>query len=234
MIEKKDRKWVALGMFFFMLLGIFARAAEDRRPDSIEQVSSVVTSELAKLYPGARVELTGSIRWIRGNLPSQAKRVRILFETGKGEVQFIANEESEGVVSFAAWMIAWVAVRRVHPGEHLSRDSFVLQEVNVSSGMAHEYRGVILSKDSDLSHLEARQTILEGQFALTTGVQKIPDVRRGEALRIKVISGDLILSTQGIAEEPAYLDQQVRVMTTKTKRDLVGKLCPNGEVEVKL
>ena len=128
----------------------------------------------------------------------------------------------------------WIALKRVYPNEKLNKKDFRLQEINVSSGLAHEYRGNFLSKDADLNQLEARQSILEGGFVLSSGVQKTPDIRRGEAVQIRMISGGVVISLSGTAEEPAYLDQPVRVMTQQTKKSLLGKLGENHRVEVQL
>jgi flagella basal body P-ring formation protein FlgA len=109
-----------------------------------------------------------------------------------------------------------------------------LQEVNVASGLAHEYRGILLSSAEDLSRLEARQTLLEGGVVTATAVRRIPDLRRGDAVRIEVISGDVHLSAPALALEPGVINQKIKVQTLKTKRELVGLLRSGGTVEVRL
>lgn len=141
---------------------------------------------------------------------------------------------SEGWISFASWTVAKVSTRRVRPGEPINSNYFISQKINLATGLAHEYRGVIISADSDLSRLEATQTILEGQFLMSSAVQRSPDIRRGDSIRIHLVSGELTLTTTGFAEEPGYLDKQIRVMTTKSKRELSGLLQEGGIVEVKL
>ncbi len=129
---------------------------------------------------------------------------------------------------------AWVALKRIYPGEKLIPEFFKLQEVDVSQGWAKEVRTDLLPKEINLSQLEARQSILEGQFALLSGVQKIPDIKRGERVQVRLISGGVALSTSATAEEPAYVHGSVHVMTGKTKRVLVGVLLEDKSVEVKL
>jgi len=131
-------------------------------------------------------------------------------------------------------MPAFVAKRRVLPGERLVRDTFDQREIDVSQGMARESRGLLLDRGVALETLEARQTILEGSYALSSAVQRVPDVKRGEAVQLRMRSGSVLLSTQGQAEEPGYLEGQIRVMSQKTKRSLVGKLVATGVVEVQL
>lgn len=203
-------------------------------------IYSQIAQEIAKKYPGARIEVAPQLQVSYGKIPAQVSHVRVVSENNRGQAQVVlqgaegSHDAAEAWVSFSAWMPALVAARRVTPGERLQRESFQAQDVNVASGMAREYRGVILPPASDLAKLEASQTILEGQFALSSGVRKVPDLRKGEAVRIRMISGDVVLSTQGLAEEPGYLDQQVRVLTLKTKKLLVGRLLSGGIVEVGL
>jgi flagella basal body P-ring formation protein FlgA len=204
-------------------------------------ISSALKGELAKKYPGNRIELISEFSVTRGELPTTISHVMYVGESTRGEAQFavsgrIGEEEkvAEGSIRFAAFVPAWIAIHRIHPGQALTNDLFTTQDVNVASGMAAEYRGVILPKTSDITGLEAKQSILEGQYVLSTSVQRIPDIRRGDAVRVKLISGEITLNTSGTAAEPAYINDQVHVTASKGKRDLTGKLRAGGIVEVRL
>ncbi|OFZ78242.1 MAG: flagella basal body P-ring formation protein FlgA [Bdellovibrionales bacterium RIFOXYD1_FULL_53_11] len=234
--SEKKRTWAVLAMFFALFASVAALAAVDNRKDATDRLDSLIQSALAKNYPGARIEITGAVRWIEGSLPADPAQVRILGDIGRGEARFSVQGEEEviGDVRFAAWMPAQVAVRRVMPGERLAPEMFSLQDVNVAAGMAREYRGVILKKEAELSRLEARQTILEGSFAMTAAVQKIPDVRRGDQVRVRLVSGSISLITMGTAAEPAYVAGRVRVIAGKIKKELTGRLSAPGVVEVQL
>lgn len=204
-----------------------------------DSVPSALERELAKIYSNARIEITGEIRWTAGPGASDVRLVRVQNETARGEVVFNAidsatGKESSGWTTFSAWMPARVAVKRIQPGSPLSADQFKLQDINVAVGQGREFRGVILEPGVALSGLESRQTVLEGQFLLSSAVQRMPDIRRGDSVRVHVISNELSLSTSGIAQEPAYLDGSVRVTASKNKREMVGKLRTGGIVEVRL
>lgn len=224
---------IGLAILFSVTLLLCKEASQAGVPES-KNIQDHLRAELSKQYPGARIELDEKIEWEQEISVEQISKVQILNENARGEIRFSVNQEVEGTVSFSAWVPAWVAQKRIFPGERLSQDVFVLREVNVSTGLAREYRGVLLPKTANLSQLEARQSILEGQFALSSGVQKIPDVRKGEPVQIKLTAGGIILTTSGIAEEPSYIHQPVRVLTSKSKRSLTGKLMSDGTVEVKL
>jgi flagella basal body P-ring formation protein FlgA len=220
-----------------------APAAEeaDSEPAREDAAESLVRQALEKKLAGARIEIIGQVRWSRGQAPERLDSVSLLSENSRGEAIFIAKgrtgdtlRSAEGAIGYAAWVPARVAKRRVLPHETLTDDAFARQELNIASGMGFEYRGVVLPAETEITRLEARQTIVEGQFLVSSAVQRVPDIRRGDAIRVQLISNGLTLSTLGTAEEPGYIDGQVRVMTTKTKRALAGKLRAGGVVEVNL
>ncbi len=204
-----------------------------------DSLAQMIKGELQAKIPSAKIELTGPARWVSGAPGAQeVSAVRVLGTSSKGEAQLAVRladgSRAEGFVPFSAWIPARVAVKRIMPGETLAQEMFVTQDVNVASGQAYDLRGVILSHASEVSGLEARQTVLEGTFLTTSAVRKVPDVRKGDAVRIRIQTDGVQLSTIGIAEEPAYIDGRVRVMTQKTKREFIGQLAIGRVVEVKL
>jgi len=214
------------------VLSLFAFAVTASAGVSVEPR---LRQELAKTYTDATISFSAPARWTAGQPPEVISALEILSESPRGEIQFQVNGGvAAGTATFAAWKEVWISKRRVLPGERLKAEDFVPQKINIAAGMARDVRGLILGKEIDLSMMESRQTVLEGQFILSSAVQRVPDVRRGEAVRVRLVSGDVAISTPGTAEEPAYLDQQVRVMTQKSKRVLLGTLRKDGIVEVKL
>jgi flagella basal body P-ring formation protein FlgA len=209
-----------------------AQSAQDRLVEKLSQ-------GIAKQYPGAKISVNPTVHWTHGALSESFQNVSLLGETSRGEIMFsVTNSDGarggEGWASFSAWVPARVASKRVHPGDRLTADMFAIQNVNVALGQAHELRGVILEPETEIGNLEARQSVLEGQMLLSTSVQRVPDVRRGDAVVVMLVSNGLSLQTQGVAEEPAYAGGQIRVTASKTKRELVGRLSAGGVVEVKL
>lgn len=199
----------------------------------------MLRQELARKHPGARIDLKSDIRWVKGTMPAAPTAVTVILETPKGEVNFAARDDragtyAEGWSSFAAWMPVRVALKRFSPGEKIQAEKFVVQDVDVATGLAYELRGILMPAEGPLESLEVRQTILEGQMLASTAVQRVPDIRKGDSVRIHLMSGTLKLTTQGVASEPAFLAQAIRVMTSKTKRELVGTLREGGIVEVRL
>ncbi|MBI3534437.1 MAG: flagellar basal body P-ring formation protein FlgA [Deltaproteobacteria bacterium] len=128
----------------------------------------------------------------------------------------------------------WLAQKKIYPGEKLNPNFCQIKEIDVSQGLEKEFKNNFLSKEVNPSTLEARQTILEGQVIQISWVQKIPDVRRGDVIQIKLISGGIVLTTFGTIEEPSYVNSEVKVLSAKTKRLLSGTLINNKVVEVRL
>jgi flagella basal body P-ring formation protein FlgA len=232
--QGRKNKWILL---LGMLIS-FSAFAEETRPSGSDPLLGALQSKLEKRFSGARIEMVGAVQWTHGKEPSEIKSIQVLSENARGEVQFEVQGEdytvSYGWASFRAWIPAYFANRRVMPGEKIAADTFRVQELNVVSPQAFDFRGSILDKDSDLTKMEARQTILEGQFLISSAVQRIPDVRRGDSVQIRMFSGTLNITTASLAEEPAYVDNRVKVLTSKTKRELVGQLRKDGVVEVRL
>lgn len=201
---------------------------------SLEQA---MRSELAKKFAHAQIELNTPS--LGGGLSiTDSVRSATLISESRGIADFVvmtkAGHRQVAQIAFSAMVPAFIANSRVRPGEKLSASNFKLQQINVAHGLAYEYRGLMLSPETNLDQFEARQTILEGQYPLSSGIQKIPDIRRGDSVRVQLMSGDIQLTTQGTAQEPAYLNGAVRVLTNKTKKELIGKALDNGVVEVRL
>jgi len=226
-------------MIFKLILTFLAAASLSAMaaPASKLILGSALHDDLQKRYPTAKIELSDSNL---GGLTFQSpiRRVQLIKEVGQGSAEFLIEDPS-GVqqvtqVRFSANLLTYVAQRKIRPMEKLRSEDFMLQTIDVAQGLAHEYRAMMLSPTVELAKFEARQTILQGQYPLSSGVQRIPDVKRGDAVRVTLISGEIELTTSGIAQEPAYYDSAIRVSTQKTKKELMGKLLPNGTVEVRL
>lgn len=234
-------------IIFFILAWVGLNASAAVEIAQRNQLRETVREEIGRQFPGAKIELRGDVQLLRGTSPESITSISVQNVSARGEASLLINGtahladypeqvqvQAEAVARFQALMPAYVAARRIMPGEKLSSEHFTQQQVDVASGIGREYRGVIYSSASPVSRLEARQTVLEGQFLTTTAVQKIPDIRRGDSVKLQVVAGSLSVSTSGVAEEPAYIDGRVRVISTKTKREFIGRLLENGVVEVQL
>lgn len=223
-----------VGFGIGLALSTFGFAAEKDEA----KIDSLLRLELAKRFTGATIEFLPGSTFPSGRESLDLKSVRILSEAGTGTADYSAvysdGTSAIGQVRFSAMVPTFVAAKRIHPGEKLSRGDFQIQPINIAQGLAYQYRGVMLGTKEKIDGLQARQTILEGQYPLTNGVERVPDIRRGDPVELKIVSGEIELSTMGQVQEPGYLNQNVRVLTQKAKKELVGKLKAGGIVEVRL
>jgi flagella basal body P-ring formation protein FlgA len=198
----------------------------------------VLKKRISDNYNAAQVNLTGPIEWIKQSPGKMGNSVQILGDNAHGDLRFsvtgLRGEYAEGHVTFSAWMPAQIAVKRIHPGEVLKNEWFTSQKINVSTGPARDYRGLLLGPGSDISKFESVQTIMEGQFLASSAIRNVPDIRRGDSVRIHLVNESLMVSTPGVAQETGYLNRQIRVLTSRSKRELLGQLQAENIVEVKL
>jgi flagella basal body P-ring formation protein FlgA len=201
--------------------------------------------ELQKTIPNARIQLP-SLKKVTQQPPlsqiAQLLTVRLVEDRTIGVAIFeVSGTTSEGAAivqnlqtPYEAWLDVPVATRRIYPNTKIKEEDYAVRPVNVASGLPREYRGIILTDSRGLERVESRQTILEGHYFTRTAIQKQPDLRRGEMVKLELVSGDMSLITQGVVQESASVGDRVRVLTLKTKKELSGELKSNHVVEVKL
>ncbi|NBU20461.1 flagella basal body P-ring formation protein FlgA [bacterium] len=199
----------------------------------------LLKKELIKIYPQTEIELHSSMRWIKGGQVDTVKSLTFLGDDSKGNAHFKieglgANEVHEGWISYSAWQEGRVALQKIKPGEKLQESYFVKQKLNVAQGLGRELRPLVLSPDTPVEELEAIRTVLQGQPLLSTAVDHVPDVRRGDFVKILIRSGGLSLTTSGLAQESGYMNKKVRVTTSQGKKELLGVLHSKNQVEVEL
>jgi flagella basal body P-ring formation protein FlgA len=201
-----------------------------------------IKDSLQSIYgPGTEIEWKGGAiaNGEKRDLSLASSRAQFLGESSPGvaRVRIFSTSGAdfqELQIPFSAWATVWQAQRRVRPGEPLKEEDFVIRRVDLTAGNARDFRGLWLSSQVSLKPYEAQQTLLEGQFVLSSAVKKIPDVRRGDSVRIHLIQEGMTLSTSGTAGESGYRDRPVRVMTSRSKREFTGTLKTDGVVEVRI
>lgn len=213
-------------------------------PNAVQaSVSEVIAKALRDRLGAERAEVIEVLSIRPARSIDQATGATIMALRASGEAQVLvkgtrAPEKNEVTaeyrVRYAAWVTGWTPVRRVSPGEALSADALQQRQINIAEGLAHEYRGAILTSAVDPTGLEARQTLLAGSFISTAAVKNIPDIRRGDAVPLMIVSGGVRLLAPATALEPSRIDQKIRVQSLKGKREFLGVLRSGPRVEVTL
>jgi flagella basal body P-ring formation protein FlgA len=217
--------------------------------DPADRLSFLFTQTLEEKYSRpenkADIEIPSLETLANSNEVSQFVRftkVRLIDDRANGMAIFEINgfnAENKAITQtvqtpFKAWIKAPIANHRIFPNSKLKAEDFKIQTVNVSSGMGREYRGVIVAPTTNFEKMETRQTILEGQFLVSTAIQKQPDVRKGEMVRLDLMAGDLTLTTQAVILEGGSVGDRIHVLTVKTKKEIIGTLNEDHAVEVNL
>lgn len=199
-----------------------------------------LTSEIQKRFPRAKIELLSGQKQ---DLPSNENvlSVKYIGDNPQGLASMAIFHKQNDVVTetkiqvpFRATLKVAIASKRLKFGERISVQDFRFEEVDVTSGMNREIIGLMITDSHQVSNHEAHQTIIEGQSILSSAIIPIPDVKRGDPVKLKVLAGALSVQSSGIAQEASYEGQNIRVMNLKTKKELSGILREGRIVEVAL
>jgi flagella basal body P-ring formation protein FlgA len=238
-------------LIFWILAGsLHASAAQDISGEFTSEeisrtLSELVRQALKEKLPHADIRIPSLKKLVQRAPLSELQsiqKVRITEDRPNGTALFEVSGTSRGgneqnhilQTPYEAWVNALIARRRINPNTKLKQEDFRQGEVNVASGPVREYRGVLVPVTQDVDKMQTKQTILENQYVVQNAVEKQPDIRRGETVKLELISGELTLSTQAMAEEPASIGDRIRVTTVKTKKLVVGTVQADRSVEVSL
>lgn len=235
---KRESKYLIKLISIFVTATAIA-AVDVRTPTSPSpSLDSLLKKELSKQFPNAEIELEAhSMRDLR-DLAGNIATVDVLSKTNKGDafVRVETDQVSREVwIKFSAWIEGLESQRRIMPKETIQARDFSPKRIDVATGYYSEFKNwIVPAKNPEIDKTEAKQTILPKTFLLSTQVEKIPDIRRGDTVKVELISRGLRVSTYGVAQEPGYLTNKIRILTKTSKKELVGKILDSGLVEVML
>lgn len=90
-------------------------------------------------------------------------------------------------------------------------------------------------RPQDLKHaLRTKTTIPEGRIVTDRLVETAPLIWRGEKVRLDIIAGGVLVSTNAVAQEAGYMHDWIRVWNHETRRVLKGIVTGKGSVRVEL
>lgn len=82
----------------------------------------------------------------------------------------------------------------------------------------------LFSRIEELSSFESAKYIKPGSIITMQMVRIPPTLKKGDNVEIRLNSGNLFLSTPGIAKEDGYLGQDIKVVCQKSRKNLKGKV----------
>lgn len=214
-------------------------AASSYGLDDPTLLSSHIQKILSEKIPYAEIRIPNLSKLIKSpevSAISELTGVRLLEDRANGValLELTAADGSTVKIQtpYQALVKTPVAIHRIYPNTRLKREDFRIDTLNVATGPARDYRSAIIFDASKLDQMETRQSILEGQFVVSNAVQKQPDVRKGETVKLELISGELTLTTGAVVQENGSIGDHVHVITTRSKKDVVGKIREDHSIEV--
>jgi|GEM_PF-6959621 len=197
-------------------------------------------SQLKALYPkDTRLEITNL------DLERSGKMCGVMTESltfvygpiaGKAAYAYKLGPDSSGhcIVTHRALRKGLISKRRYRPGDPLIASDFTVSEVDVAQYLPFEAKQEYLAGPIVDGNYEAYATILEGRPLLAQHVKTAPKIRKGDRVLIEIKLGGVVLEATGIAQEPGYLKQPLRVLYIQGKKELTGLVSQDGRVQVSL
>lgn len=120
-----------------------------------------------------------------------------------------------------------VAKKYIKKGKILEKDDFniALRDIADLSRKYMEDTGPVLGKIS-------RFSISEGRIILDYMVESLPDVKRGETIKVSVKLPNLKVETYGTALEDGQIGDNIKVRRNDSKKSFQALIVSSGEVEV--
>lgn len=209
--------------------------------ENTTSLSTLIQQNLREKIPNAEIKLPVLDSLLENSKISAIQEVRsvsLVEEQANGMALFeITGNQGEKVkiqTPFQALMNVPVAARKIYPKTKLKKEDFSMATIDASRGSNRVYRGSIMTNLDGLMNMETKQTILAGQFVVSSAVQKQPDVRAGETIKLELRAGNLSLTTSALVRENGSVGERIHVTTTQTKKELVGKILEDKTIEVSL
>lgn len=216
-------------------------AAPVTDPAPMNKIREMIQYNLTQRYPGAEIELIGAITVDGNGLPTQNQTIQYQGDTQAGHANFVVSGkfnhqpvQAKVSAQYKAWMQIYYPNQKIRPRQLIEKDQFVLNRIDMSLNKNRAYVGLYVDKRFKFKDIRTRQTILPGRPLLKSAIEKVPDVAKGEHIRLRLMSGQLTLVTRGVVQESAYEGAQVKVTVDQTKKILTGRLVQDKTVEVTL
>lgn len=190
------------------------------------------------------------------NLPSAAirfipKSLPIPFTLPIGQLDYEVIPSHPGIINSSRFSIIFKVDNKVVKNMSVRGEVEALAKVVVSSKPLK--KGEIITPASinmsvvDISNISnpgfdlhafigkrLKKSLRPGSPVLTTQVESLPVVRRGEHVKIVIQSGALLLTATGLSYNDGHVNQLIRVQNISSKKILFCRVAAPGLVEVML
>jgi flagella basal body P-ring formation protein FlgA len=122
-----------------------------------------------------------------------------------------------------------VAKKDLERGVHLSPDDLIYAWVQSN----RRWDDGLVTTDN-LANLRLTRAVSAGDPVPLSATKKDEVVKRGQTVRVKIVSGDIVVVSQAKALDNAALGENLRVLIPETKKTLQAIVLADGELEVAL
>ncbi len=122
-----------------------------------------------------------------------------------------------------------VARRRIAAGQRVSPEDLELQQWPAG----RVPRGALGDPD-EAEGQRARRAIAAGAALVGGRLEPVPDVERGQRVKIRLVQGALTIETHGTAQEGGVVGEWIRVRSAASPRVLSGRIGTDGVLHVEL
>ncbi len=110
-----------------------------------------------------------------------------------------------------------VAARKLTRGERIEIDKISTKYIKVSQ----DYKNLIKKPDSAIG-LITKQIVNEGELLKRSVLREPTDIPRGDKVTVKLVSGDLVVTTEGEVKEDGFIGKKVKVFCATTGKLVYG------------
>ncbi len=121
-----------------------------------------------------------------------------------------------------------VANRAINRGEVIGEKDFRSERRDISV-----LRGPVITRSSELVGMRVRRAIQTGRVWQPRHLETVPVVRRGEQVRLRLVSGGLQIDGAGKAGEDGRAGDWIRVLNDASRRYVTGQVDAEGTVYVR-
>ena len=118
---------------------------------------------------------------------------------------------------------AYVALHEIVPGDLVGKQDFSLTEIDVANG-------AVIPPAQALRPFRATRAIRTGEQLTTAAIAATGSVLRGDAVRVRLNSGQIGIETVGVAMDNAIAGQAVSVRTAAGRDLVLGRVSQSGAV----
>ena len=127
------------------------------------------------------------------------------------------------------WRPVVVASHMIRRGEEMALVGCELSERDVT-----QVRGAYFSDMLSLEGMQARRTLSIGDIITDGHVEKVPVVRRGDAIRLVARAGRMSMSAAGEAMQDGGIGDRIRVKNSDSGKVVYGHVLEDGAIQVGL